>query len=96
MSAHLGGLIAQRTGVAGLAVLPVERCARAGIKPGPLESPSFRGQMPESPMPVPSPLQKAESALALLNSILKHDHARITRQPALAFKDAARGIADRD
>ena len=49
--------------------------------------------MPESPMPVPSPLQKAETALALLNSILKHDHARITRQPALAFKDAARGIA---
>ena len=49
--------------------------------------------MPESPMSVPSPLQKAETALALLNSILKHDHARITRQPALAFKDAARGIS---
>ena len=49
--------------------------------------------MTESPMPVPSPLQKAETALALLNSILKHDHARITRQPALAFKDAARGVA---
>lgn len=49
--------------------------------------------MIDSPMPVPSALQKAETALTLLNSILKHDHSRITRQADNAFKDAARGVA---
>jgi hypothetical protein len=49
--------------------------------------------MIESPILVPSALEKAERALAHLESILRHDHSRITRQADNAFKDAARGVA---
>ena len=48
--------------------------------------------MIESPIVGPSPLEKAEIALRYLESIIRHDQSRITRQPANGIKDAARTL----
>jgi hypothetical protein len=48
--------------------------------------------MIESPIMVPSALEKAERALAHLESIIRHDLPRITRQPANGVKAAVASL----
>ena len=49
--------------------------------------------MIESPIVGPSPLEKAEIALRYLESIIRHDQSRITRQPANGIKSAASSLS---
>ena len=49
--------------------------------------------MIEPPITVLTPLEKAETALSLARSILKHDRSQITRQVNNGVKDAERSLS---
>ena len=49
--------------------------------------------MIETPIVGPTPLEKVETALSLMRSIIKHDRSRITRQVNNGVTDAARSLS---
>ena len=49
--------------------------------------------MIDSPIVGPTPLEKAETALSLARSILKHDRSQITRQVNNGVTDAERSLS---